>query len=134
VPRGVVTGGAQAARASLVGRADPADLAVHGVRKVEDREPEAPRHRRPLQPEPRRKHGGVRVELSLHPPPMMHPRQAGRGADGPRFAWSPRHPARSGRGAALVAPPLALTAPHPLTPLRPPRAPANRRGPRARHT
>jgi hypothetical protein len=42
-PRTTAHAGAQAARASVVGRADPADPAVHGVREAEAREPEAPR-------------------------------------------------------------------------------------------
>ena len=101
----------------------------HRAWEAEAREPEAPRpllqlHRRQLQPEPCRERGGVRVELGLHPPPELHPRQAGRGADGPRCAWSPRPPARFGRGAALVAPPPANAA-APATSTRHPPRPAS---------
>ena len=101
----------------------------HRAWEAEAREPKAPRpllqlHRRQLQPEPCRERGGVRVELGLHPPPELHPRQAGRGADGPRCAWSPRPPARSGRGAALVAPPPANAA-APATSTRHPPRPAS---------
>jgi hypothetical protein len=42
-PRTTAHAGAQAARASAVGRAHPANPPVHDVREAEAREPEAPR-------------------------------------------------------------------------------------------